>query len=65
MPEESTPPPVFPQYEPPNPDAKPFVNQKPLMKILVRRLHPKPKTRVSPVKKRLAKRKKDGVGFRQ
>lgn len=56
---DEAPPPVFPQYQPPNPNPVPFINQKPLMKILMRRLHPRPKTRVSPVKKRLAKKKKD------
>jgi len=50
--------PVFPQYAPPTPPPAQFIHQKPLMKLLVRRLHPKPKSRVSPVKKRLAKKKK-------
>lgn len=59
MTDEAPPPPVFPQYAPPNPNPVPFITQKPLMKLLARRLHPRPKSRVSPVKKRIAKRKKD------
>jgi hypothetical protein len=57
--EETAPPPVFPQYAPPNPETVPFITQKPLMKLINRRLHPRPKSRVSPVKKRVGKRKKD------
>ncbi len=59
---DEAPPPVFPQYAPPNPNPAPvvpFVHQKPLMKLIMRRLHPRPKSRVSPVKKRLYKKKKD------
>lgn len=61
---ESSPPPEnFPQYAPPNPTGLVHYEarqQKPLLKLLAKRLHPKIKPRVSPVKKRLGKRKKDG-----
>ena len=66
MNEEDNPSPVFPQYEPPNPNGLAMPEpgqQKPLMKLLTRRLMPKPKTRVSPVKKRLARKKKDDYGW--
>jgi len=63
--EEITPPPVFPQYEPPNPAGIAIMDPrqaKPLMKMIKQRLHPRPKARVSPVKKRLAKPRKDRQG---
>jgi hypothetical protein len=57
------PPPVFPQYERPNPNAVPVLSQKPLMKLINRRLHPPRKSRVSPVKKRLARKKRDEYSY--
>jgi hypothetical protein len=60
MPDES-PPPVFPQYQPPNPNGVTVIDHRqarPLLKMIKMRLNPRPKPRVSPVKKRVAKRKK-------
>lgn len=60
---EEAPPPAFPQYAPPGVTVIDPKQQKPLMKILNRRLHPRPKTRVSPVKNRVAKKKKSSHGY--
>ena len=65
MTDEPVPQPVFPQYSPPVapgimlPDAK---QQKPLMKLINRRLHP-PKRVAKPQQKKLARKRKKDEGW--
>lgn len=59
---DEAPPPVFPQYQPPNPAGLTVIDHKqarPLLKMIRNRLQPRPKPRVSPVKKRLGRKRKD------
>lgn len=59
----SPPPPVFPQYAPPNPQGIQYLNHpkqaKPLLKMINRMLHPKVKPRSPKVAKRTGRRKRD------
>jgi hypothetical protein len=60
MTDQETPPQTFPNYAPPNPNGVVVAHPKqakPLFKMINRMM--KPKTRVSHVKKRVAKRPKD------
>lgn len=63
------PPQTFPNYQPippvqkEGPDVAHPKQAKPLMKLINRMLKPRPKTRVSHVKKRLVKKKHEEVGW--
>lgn len=59
------PPQTFPNYEPipAGPKMADPKQAKPLFKIINRMLRPRPKSRVSPVKKRLARKKHGEVGW--
>jgi hypothetical protein len=58
MTDDLQPPPVFPQYQPPGVQVAHPKQAKPLFKIMAKMMDARFRTRVSPVKNRLAHRKK-------
>lgn len=64
MTDDLQPPPVFPQYQPPDPNGPLFAHPKqakPLFKMIKRLMNPRPKPRPMKMKNRSSKRKRDAV----